>query len=286
MSMHHSDRRFGFWLKLPMYLWTIAFVFVSLLYIIGLSFLRRDELIGVTDQVTLENYTRMADPQYLRVLWQSLRLSAITTVLCTLIGYPFGYLMARLNPTARSIIMLLIIIPFWTNALIRIYGWRILLMGNGPINTILQKLGLITNPLKLLNTEGAVLLGMVYALIPFMILPSYTAVEKMDFSVVEAARDLGANPFKAFLTVTIPLTLSGLMAGCVLVFIPSMGLFFLSDLLGGSKTVLAGGLIQSLYKSRNLPMAAALSVLLLSVTCAVIAVYRKVGGTNGDLSLF
>ena len=246
MNMHHSDRRFGFWLKLPMYLWTIAFVFVSLLYIIGLSFLRRDELIGVTDQVTLENYTRMADPQYLRVLWQSLRLSAITTVLCTLIGYPFGYLMARLNPTARSIIMLLIIIPFWTNALIRIYGWRILLMGNGPINTIRHKLGLITKPLKLLNTEGAVLLGMVYALIPFMILPSFTAVEKMDFSVVEAARDLGASPFKAFLTVTIPLTLSGLMAGCVLVFIPSMGLFFLSDLLGGSKTVLAGGLIQSL----------------------------------------
>ena len=286
MNMHQSDQRFGFWLKLPMYLWTIMFVFISLLYIIGLSFLKRDELIGVTSQVTLENYTRMADPQYLRVLWQSLRLSAITTVLCTLIGYPFGYLMARLKPATRSIIMLLIIVPFWTNALIRIYGWRILLMGNGPINSILQKLGLITKPLKLLNTEGAVLLGMVYALIPFMILPSYTAVEKMDFSVVEAARDLGANPFKAFLTITIPLTLSGLMAGCVLVFIPSMGLFFLSDLLGGSKTVLAGGLIQSLYKSRNLPMAAALSVLLLSVTCAVIAVYRKVGGTNGDLSLF
>lgn len=286
MNMHQSDQRFGFWLKLPMYLWAIMFVFVSLLYIIGLSFLKRDELIGVTSQVTLENYTRMADPQYLRVLWQSLRLSAITTVLCTLIGYPFGYLMARLKPATRSIIMLLIIVPFWTNALIRIYGWRILLMGNGPINSILQKLGLITKPLKLLNTEGAVLLGMVYALIPFMILPSYTAVEKMDFSVVEAARDLGANPFKAFLTITIPLTLSGLMAGCVLVFIPSMGLFFLSDLLGGSKTVLAGGLIQSLYKSRNLPMAAALSVLLLSVTCAVIAVYRKVGGTNGDLSLF
>lgn len=286
MNMHQSDQRFGFWLKLPMYLWTIMFVFISLLYIIGLSFLKRDELIGVTSQVTLENYTRMADPQYLRVLWQSLRLSAITTVLCTLIGYPFGYLMARLKPATRSIIMLLIIVPFWTNALIRIYGWRILLMGNGPINSILQKLGLITKPLKLLNTEGAVLLGMVYALIPFMILPSYTAVEKMDFSVVEAARDLGANPFKAFLTITIPLTLSGLMAGCVLVFIPSMGLFFLSDLLGGSKTVLAGGLIQSLYKSRNLSMAAALSVLLLFVTCAVIAVYRKVGGTNGDLSLF
>lgn len=286
MKTHHSDRRFSFWLKLPMYLWTIMFVFVSLLYIIGLSFLRRDELIGVTSQVTLENYTRMADPQYLRVLWQSLRLAALTTVICTLIGYPFGYLMARLKPSTRSVIMLLIIIPFWTNALIRIYGWRILLMGNGPVNSFLMWLGVITKPLKLLNTEGAVLLGMVYALIPFMILPSYTAAEKMDFSVVEAARDLGANPLKAFLTVTIPLTLSGLMAGCVLVFIPSMGLFFLSDLLGGSKTVLAGGLIQSLYKSRNLPMAAALSVLLLTVTGAVIAVYRKVGGSNGDLSLF
>ncbi len=286
MKKHSADRRFSFWLKLPMYLWTILFVFVSLLYIIGLSFLQRDELIGVTDQVTLQNYTRMADPQYLKVLWQSLRLAALTTIICTVIGYPFGYLMARLKPTVRSVIMLLIIVPFWTNALIRIYGWRILLMGNGPINSFLQGIGLIQKPLKLLNTEGAVLLGMVYALIPFMILPSYTAAEKMDFSIVEAARDLGANPLKAFLTVTIPLTLSGLMAGCVLVFIPSMGLFFLSDLLGGSKTVLAGGLIQSLYKSRNLPMAAALSVLLLTVTGAVIALYRRLGGKDGDLSLF
>ncbi|MBE5802495.1 MAG: ABC transporter permease [Clostridiales bacterium] len=273
-------------LKLPMYLWTIAFVFVALLYIIGLSFLTRDELIGVTNEVTLSNYARLADPQYLRVLLESLKLAAATTVICVLIGYPFGYLMARLSSGARSVVLLLIIVPFWTNALIRIYGWRILLMGNGPINTILDKLGLITKPLKLLNTEGAVLLGMVYALIPFMILPSYTAVDKMDFSVVEAARDLGANPLKAFFTITIPLTLSGLMAGCVLVFIPSMGLFFLSDLLGGSKTVLAGGLIQSLYKGRNLPMAAALSVLLLTVTCAVIAVYRRAGGSNGELSLF
>lgn len=286
MNKHNADRRFGFLLKLPMYLWTIAFVFVSLLYIIGLSFLQRDELIGVTDQITLSNYARLADPQYLRVLWQSLRLAALTTLICTIIGYPFGYLMARLSPGVRSVIMLLIIVPFWTNALIRIYGWRILLMGNGPINSLLQGLGVITKPLKLLNTEGAVLLGMVYALIPFMILPSYTAAEKMDFSVVEAARDLGANPLAAFLTVTVPLTLSGLMAGCVLVFIPSMGLFFLSDLLGGSKTVLAGGLIQSLYKSRNLPMAAALSVLLLSVTGAVIALYRRMGGSGGDLSLF
>lgn len=276
-----QDIRFSRLLKLPMYLWSIVFVFVALLYVIGLSFLTRGETVGVTGEVTLANYIRLASPQYLNVLVKSLRLAAITTALCVLIGYPFGYLMARLNPAARSVIMLLIIVPFWTNALIRIYGWRILLMGNGPINTLLLNLGIIREPLKLLYTDGAVLLGMVYALIPFMILPTFTTVDKLDFSVVEAARDLGASPLYAFFTVTIPLTLSGLMAGCVLVFIPSMGLFFLNDLLGGSKSVLAGGLIQQLINSRDLPMAAALSVLLLTVTGAVIAVYRRVGGTDG-----
>mgnify|MGYP002579234989 CR=1 FL=1 len=285
MDSRKRDLRFSRWLKLPMYLWSIVFVFVALLYVIGLSFLSRGEVIGVTNELTLQNYARLADPQYLRVMAGSLKLAALTTVICIVIGYPFGYLMARLNPVARSIVMLLIIVPFWTNALIRIYGWRILLLANGPINTALLSLGLINEPLKLLYTDGAVLLGMVYALIPFMILPTFTTVDKLDFSVVEAARDLGASPLHAFFTVTVPLTLSGLMAGCVLVFIPSMGLFFLSDLLGGSKSVLAGGLIQRLINSRDLPLAAALSVLLLSVTGAVIAVYRKLGG-SGDMSMF
>ena len=280
-----QDLRFSRLLKLPMYLWTIVFVFVALLYVIGLSFLTRGEISGVTADVTLANYQRLGSPEYLSVLLKSLRLAGITTAICILLGYPFGYLMARLNPKARSIIMLLIIVPFWTNALIRIYGWRILLMGNGPLNMILQSLGIIQKPLKLLYTDGAVLLGMVYALIPFMILPTFSTVEKLDYSVVEAARDLGASPLYAFFTVTVPLTLAGLMAGCVLVFIPSMGLFFLNDLLGGSKTVLAGGLIQQLINSRDLPMAAALSVLLLSVTGAVIAIYRKLGG-SGNMSMF
>ncbi len=285
MDMQKRDLRFARLLRLPMYLWTIMFVFVALLYVIGLSFLSRGEVMGVTSDVTLSNYVRLAAPEYLKVLLQSLRLAALTTAICILIGYPFGYLMARLSPMARSVVLLLIIVPFWTNALIRIYGWRILLMSIGPINTLLLHLGVIQQPLKLLYTDGAVLLGMVYALIPFMILPTFTTVDKLDFSVVEAARDLGASPLHAFFTVTVPLTLSGLMAGCVLVFIPSMGLFFLNDLLGGSKSVLAGGLIQQLINSRDLPMAAALSVLLLSVTGAVIAVYRKVGG-SGDMSMF
>ena len=284
-KIERHDTRFGLLLKLPMYLWSIVFVFVALLYVLGLSFLTRGEMVGVTNDITLGNYLRLAAPEYTSVLLKSLRLAGLTTVICILLGYPFGYLMARLSPAARSVVLLLIIVPFWTNALIRIYGWRILLMSNGPMNTFLLNLGVIKTPLKLLYTDGAVLLGMVYALIPFMILPTFTTVDKLDFSVVEAARDLGASPLYAFFTVTVPLTIAGLMAGCVLVFIPSMGLFFLNDLLGGSKSVLAGGLIQQLINSRDLPMAAALSVLLLTVTGAVIAVYRRFGGTD-SMGLF
>ena len=284
--MNRKDKRFALLLKLPLYLWTVLFVLAALGYVIGLSLQSRGELIGVSGQWTLDNYARLREPQYFQVLVNSLRLAALTTLLCALIGYPFGYLMARLKPASRSIVTLLLVVPFWTNSLIRIYGWRILLIGNGPINTLLMNLGWIQQPLKLLNTEGAVFLGMVYALVPFMILPSSTAVEKLDYSVVEAARDLGASPLHAVFTVTVPLTLSGLMAGCVLVFIPSTGLFFLNDLLGGSKTMLAGNLIQSLMKSRDLPMASTLSVLMLAVTGVVIALYRKAGGDADGLGLF
>lgn len=284
--MNRKDKRFALLLKLPLYLWTVLFVLAALGYVIGLSLQSRGELIGVSGQWTLDNYARLREPQYFQVLVNSLRLAALTTLLCALIGYPFGYLMARLKPASRSIVTLLLVVPFWTNSLIRIYGWRILLIGNGPINTLLMHLGWIQQPLKLLNTEGAVFLGMVYALVPFMILPSSTAVEKLDYSVVEAARDLGASPLHAFFTVTVPLTLSGLMAGCVLVFIPSTGLFFLNDMLGGSKTMLAGNLIQSLMKSRDLPMASTLSVLMLAVTGVVIALYRKAGGDADGLGLF
>lgn len=284
--MYASENRFQRFLRLPMTLWTLAFVLVALLYVIGLSFLARDETLGVTDTVTLSNYARVFQPNYGRVLLNSLRLAFLTTLLCAAIGYPFGYLMARETPARRSLLLLLVIVPFWTNALIRIYGWRILMMANGPINTILMNLGVIQTPLKMLYSDGAVLLGMVYALIPFMILPTYTTVDRMDFTCVEAARDLGASPRRAFFTVTLPLTLTGLLAGCVLVFIPSTGLFFLSDLLGGSKNVLAGNLIHdAVNKSRDLPFAAALSVVMLTMTCVLLVVYQRLGG-RGDMVLF
>jgi len=271
----------------PMVLWSIAFVGVALLYIIGLSFMASDGAMSTTGEFTLKNYENILRPAYLRILVKSLSLAVQTTVICLFIGYPFGYFMARTSPKWRGILLMLIIVPFWTNALIRIYGWKILLGGNGPINEFLKAIGLIQKPLKLLYTPSAILLGMVYALIPFMILPAYTGAEKMDWTVVEAGRDLGASPLKAFLTLTVPLTLPSIMAGCVLVFIPSVGLFFLSDILGGSKEVLVGNLINdAMKKNRDLPFAAALSVVLLAVTAGIIGLYQRLGGKKGGLTLF
>ena len=270
----------------PMAIWTILFVVVTLGYILYLSFTTRAESgMGVTAQFTLDNYLRLLDPNYLKVLGNSLKLAAITTLICLLVGYPFGYLMAKVPPRRRAILMLLVIVPFWTNALVRVYGWRILLMGDGPVNVFLQTLGLIDKPLKLLNTFGAVVLGMVYALLPFMILPTYSSVEKMDWALVEASRDMGASPLRAFFTVTLPLTAPGVLAGCVLTFVPSIGLFFMSDLLGGANDVFLGNLINDqLLKSRDWPFAAALSVVMMLLTSLFLWLYRRAGGKAEDIA--
>ena len=166
-----ARRSGGRLMTLPILVWMTLFVGAALIYVVILSFLTRTpEGFGVTNAFTLDNYRKLLDPKYLKVLWQSVRLAIHTTLICVLIGYPFGYFMARTKGAWRGILMLLVIVPFWTNALVRIYGWRILLMANGPINEFLKAIGLIEQPLKLLNTYGAVLLGLVYALIPFMIL--------------------------------------------------------------------------------------------------------------------
>lgn len=271
-------------MALPMQLWMVVFLGVALLYIIGLSLLGRGEALEVTGRMTGENYARLLDPKYFKVLWLSIRLAGLTTLISLLLGYPFAYFMAKASAKGRAWLMLLIIAPFWTNALIRIYGWKILLYANGPINQLLLSLGLIQRPLKLLYTEGAVLVGMVYAMIPFVILPVYTGIERMDFSRVEAARDLGASPARAFLTITLPMTLPSLLAACVLTFLPSVGLIFLSDILGGANTVLWGNLVHDeLLKSRDLPFASALSVVLLLLTAGVIFLYRRAGGSNEEM---
>ena len=186
----------------------------------------------------------------------------------------------------RTFLLLLVIVPFWTNALVRIYGWKILLMGTGVVNKLLAALGLVDKPLKLINTHGAVVLGMVYGLIPFMILSTYSSAEKLDRRLIDAGRDLGAKPWKVFFTVELPLTLPGLMSGCVLVFVPSLALFFISDLLGGTSDVYVGNLVNDqLLISRDWPFAAALSVVLLLVTALVMLIYRRAGGKASDMTL-
>lgn len=270
------------WLLLvPMYVFTLLFVGFPFLYMFLLSFLTKAEVWGVEWVFTLDNYKRILEPLYLGTFVDSLRLAFISTIIITLLGYPYGYFMARMNAVWKKRMMLLIMIPFWTSALIRLYGWIIVFRSNGVLDKILMGLGITDSPLKLLYTYPAVVVGMIYALIPFMILAVYSSAEKLDYSLVEAARDLGASSFKAFWTVSFKMTLPGLLSGVVLTFVPSMGLFFIADILGGNKIVLVGSVIQEqMTKGRNQPFAAALSVILLILTSLILGIYRKVAGTS------
>jgi spermidine/putrescine transport system permease protein len=271
---------------LPMYLFTLIFVLGPLIYMLALSFMQREGSWGVQAVFTLRNYARIGIPEYFKTFVQSIRLALITTAAVILIGYPFGYFMARLPQKWRGVVMLLIIIPFWTSSLMRLYGWMIVFRANGTLDSILLALGLTTEPLRLLYTYQAVVVGMVYALTPFMIYSVYTSAEKLDWSLVEAARDLGASATRAFLTVSLPLTMPGLFSGVVLTFIPSIGLFYIAEILGGNKVVLVGNLIQEqLLKIHDWPFAAALSVALMVLTALFIWLYgqvsRKVGSSDG-----
>ena len=262
---------------LPLYLFTLCFVVGPLLYMVALSFATNGSGSSTIWSFTLENYKKIAEPVYLKSFVQSFQLAITSTLLIVLMGYPFGYFMAMLSAKWKKRMMLLIMVPFWTSSLIRMYGWILILQAKGVLNGFLMKLGLIEEPLKILYSYPAVVIGMVYALLPFMVLAVYSSVEKMDWSYVEAARDLGANAVKAFFTVTFKLTLPGLLTGVILTFIPSMGLFFIADILGGNKIVLVGSVIQDqLTRGSNWPFAAALAVVLMLLTSLMMFVYRKV----------
>lgn len=268
----------------PLYLFTILFILGPMLYMVAVSFATNNTSgYGFQWKFTLDNFKKILDPLYLQCFVQSFKLAFATTGICVLIGYPFGYFMGKLSPKGKKIMMFLIMIPFWTSSLIRIYGWLILLQAKGIFNGVLQAIGLIDEPLKILYTYPAVLIGMVYALLPFMILSVYSSVDKMDWSLVEAARDLGASPAKAFLTVTLKLTLPGLMSGIILTFVPSMGLFFIADILGGNKIVLVGSLIQDqLTRGSNWPFAAALAMVLTIMTTLMIGLNNMIFQGKGE----
>ena len=265
----------------PMYLFTIVFLIGPFIYMIVLSFLSRAETWGVVNTFTLRNYQKLLDPIYLHSFGESIRLAIYTTVLVVFIGYPFGYFMAKLPAKARGSLLLVVMVPFYTSSLMRLYGWIIIFRANGLFDKLLMTLHLTDAPLKLLYTYPAVVVGMVYALLPFMMLSVYSSVEKMDWQLVEAARDMGASPAKAFLTITLPLSLPGLMTGVTLTFVPSMGLFFVADILGGNKIVLVGNVIQEqLMKVHDWPFAAALSVILMLMMSLTVYLYRRITGVS------
>lgn len=262
-----------------MYLFTVLFVALPILYMFLLSFLTRAKVWGVDFTFTLDNYKRILEPLYLNTFWESIKLALLSTGLIMLIGYPYGYFMARMSAAWKRRMLLLIMIPFWTSALIRLYGWIIVFRSNGVLDKLLMGLHITDAPLKLLYSYPAVVVGMVYSLLPFMILAVYSSAEKLDYTLVEASRDLGASSLQAFWTVSFRLTLPGLLSGVVLTFIPSMGLFFIADILGGNKIVLVGSVIQEqLTKGRNQPFAAALSAVLMILTTLMIRLYKRITG--------
>ena len=269
------------WMLVPIYIFTLIFVFTPLVYLIALSFMTRAETWGFVPEFTLDNYKRILEPLYLNTFIDSLKLAFLSTGAIILVGYPYGYFMARMSEKWKSRMMILLMIPFWTSALIRLNGWVIVFRSNGVLDKILMGLHITEKPLKLLYSYPAVLVGMIYALLPFMILSVYSSAEKMDWSLVEAARDLGAGHIRAFWTITLKHTLPGLLSGVILTFIPSMGLFFIADILGGNKIVLIGNVIQDqMTRGRNMPLAAALAVVLLILTTLIIGLYRKIAHTG------
>lgn len=262
---------------LPLYLFTIIFVAGPLLYMVALSFATANEVHGVDWDFTLDNYRRILEPVYLNTVAESFQLALTSTAVICLVGYPFGYLMAKLSDGGKKKAMLFLMLPFWVNSLIRLYGWIIILQNKGVLNYILKKAGIIEKPLKLLYSYPAVVVGMVYVLLPFMILSVYSSAEKLDWQLLEAARDLGASRWNAFWTVAFPLTIPGLLSGVILTFIPSMGLFFIADILGGNKIVLVGSLIQEqMTRVGDWPFAAALAVIMMVLTSLMIALYKKI----------
>lgn len=258
--------------------WLVLFVLIPNLMIIGTSFLTRDEANLIKFAFTFENYTRLLDPLYGKVMLHSFYMAIVATLICLVIGYPFAYIVAKMPEKWRPFMLFLIIVPFWTNSLIRTYGLKIVLGTQGILNQTLMSLGLIDAPLRIMFTETAVMIGLVYILLPFMILPLYSAIEKLDGTYIEAARDLGANKFQTLVRVILPLTMPGIIGGCLLVLLPALGMFYIADLLGGAKNLLIGNVIKSqVLNARDWPFGAATSIALTLAMAIMLYAYYRAG---------
>ena len=268
------DSRFRLFSLTTVWAWMFVFALLPFCLVFAASFLGHSQSSLLQLPLTLENYAQLNNPIYLQIFKNSILIAGTATFICLLFGYPFAYIVTRMQGTLKNLCIMLVIIPFWTSSLIRSYALIAIIKGKGALNTILLALGLIHEPLSLLFTNTAVVIGLVYNLLPFMILPIMTNIERLDFRLVEAARDLGANRFTTFRRVIIPLSMPGIVAGCILVFLPAMTLFYISDILGGAKSILAGNLIQNKFLiAENWPMGATLSIVLTLMLTLLIFIY-------------
>ena len=263
-------------LLFPGTIWLALFFALPMLLMLAASVLQRGTYGGVEPGFTLEHYRRFLDPLYLQVLWRTVSWAGIATLVCLLLGYPVAWVIAR-SRRYRNLLLLLIVLPFWTSFLVRIFAMIFLLRDTGLINSLLLRTGLIDQPLTLLYTPFAVLTGLVYGLLPFMVLPIYASLEKLDGALLEAAEVLGARPLDRFRTVILPLSLPGVIAGSLLVFVPALGAYVVPDLLGGAKQVMIGNLVQNQFTiARNWPFGSAASFVVMTlVLLGVLVLLRR-----------
>ena len=260
----------------PSLFWLLLFFMVPLVVILIYGFLDRGTYGGIVWEFQLDNYIRFADPLYLGIFWRSFIIALFTTLICLLMGYPMAYWMATRSPKIRNTLLLLMMLPFWTNFVIRTYAWRFIIAREGILNNTLISLGLIKEPITLLFTDNAVILGLVYGWVVAMVLPCYASLVGLDHSLLEAAQDLYANRLRTFLRVTLPLTIPGIVSGSILVFVPSFGAFVTPDLLGGGKADMIGNLIQQQFGSASdWPFGAAISTILMVAMLAGTLIYFR-----------
>jgi len=273
MKNEHSFKYFSLSV---IWVWLLIFALVPFGLVTIASFLSHSDNHLVELPFNFNNYKQLGNAVYLKIFRESFYIAGGCTALCLLFGYPFAYLIARMQSRFRNLLVLLIIIPFWTSSLIRTYSMITLLKPRGLINSILMWLGVIHKPLSLLFTDTAVMIGLVYNLLPFMVLPLLTNIERLDDRLIDAARDLGANRFTTFRKIILPLTMPGILAGCLLVFLPAMTIFYIPDLLGGSKSILLGNLIQNQFLvAQNWPLGSAISIVFTVLLLILLLIYWR-----------
>lgn len=265
--------------------WLLIFALLPNILVIAVSFLTRDTSDFISLPVTIESYLRMIDPLYFDVFVHSLWMAGITTIICLLLGYPFAWLVSKTSARWQPMLMLLLILPFWTNSLVRVYALKLLLATNGLINKFLMSIGLLEAPVNMLYTQGAVIAGLTYLLFPFMVLPLYAVFTDLRNDMLLASQDLGASRPQTFWHVVLPLTTPGIISGVLLVLLPAMGMFYVADILGGSRNLLVGNIIKNQFlDARDWPFGAAASVLLTLAMAVLLLAYRasskRIGKTD------